>query len=292
MKAAIVRIPIFGRAILTVLRAKIALSYLSIQLRNLARWLLTSKETTNFTYDLDEQNKRYLASLIADILTLDYSLIERYIREIEEDDQLKRHVSNVIQGSRFAGTADREVRLGRRVGWYAIARALKPRVIVETGVDKGLGACTLTAALKRNREDGYDGKYYGLDINPRAGYLLCGEYANYGRILYGDSLRSLAKFEGSIDLFINDSDHSADYEYAEFLAVLQKLSDRALVLGDNSHCTDSLLRFSLITRRHFIFFQERPVKHWYPGAGIGISFNRAPSGEEGHISRIIRSCAE
>ena len=137
-----------------------------------------------------------------------------------------------------------------------------------------MGACLLTAALKRNAQEGYEGRYFGTDINPLAGYLLSGDYANYGSILYGDSIESLKKFGSDIDLFINDSDHSAEYEAEEYKTIANMLSQYAVILGDNSHCTDKLLEFSLEANRHFIFFQERPKKHWYPGAGIGISFRR------------------
>ena len=271
----IAKIPVLGWTILAAFRAKIALGYLHAPLLNFSRWLLTSRETTNFTYDLEEHNRLYLASMLSDILNVNFSTIETYITEIESNDRLKRHIADMTANSDLAFMADAQVRFGRRIGWYATARALKPRVIVETGVDKGLGSCILTAALRKNKEEGFDGKYYGTDINPEAGYLLRGDYAELGRILYGDSLQSLAKLEDEIDMFINDSDHSAEYEYQEYLTVFDKLSSHAIVLGDNSHCSDSLLKFSLETGRHFIFFQEKPLRHWYPGAGIGISFNRS-----------------
>jgi predicted O-methyltransferase YrrM len=215
-----------------------------------------------------------LSSLIADILNVEFHTIMSYIREIEEDAELKRHIADVTANSDLAFLADKEVQYGRRIGWYAIARALKPNIIIETGVDKGLGACILATALKRNKEEGYKGKYYGTDINLTAGYLFSGGYTDYGSILFGDSIESLAKFDGTIDLFINDSDHSEDYEADEYETIANKLSEHAIVLGDNSHCTDKLLNFSLKTNRHFIFFEEKPSEHWYPGAGIGISFNR------------------
>ena len=104
--------------------------------------------------------------------------------------------------------------------------------------------------------------------------MLSGDYADYGKILYGDSIESLKKFDGPIDLFINDSDHSATYEAKEYETIKDKLSERAVILGDNSHCTDKLFEFSLAAQRDFIFFQERPKDHWYPGGGIGISFKR------------------
>ena len=159
LKIAIARTPILGHAILAIFRAQMALGYFYRPLFNLAEWLFKSKETTNFTYHLEEHNKRYLASLIADVLNLEFRTVEAYIKEIEDDEELKRHIADMTANSDLAFTADKEVRFGRRIGWYAFARALKPKVIVETGVDKGLGSCVLTAALKRNNEEGYEGKY-------------------------------------------------------------------------------------------------------------------------------------
>ena len=273
-KSTILRIPVVGKIILVAFRAKSALGHFVRPLSNLVKWLFWSNEITNYTYDLEETNKQYLSSLIADILNVEFHTIMTYIREIEEDTELKRHIADVTANSDLAFLADKEVQYGRRIGWYAFARALKPNIIIETGVDKGLGACILAAALKRNKEEGFKGKYYGTDIDLTAGYLFSGGYADYGSILYGDSIESLAKFDGTIDLFINDSDHSADYEANEYETIANKLSEHAIVLGDNSHVTNKLLNFSLKTNRHFIFFLEKPSEHWYLGGGIGISFNR------------------
>jgi predicted O-methyltransferase YrrM len=197
-----------------------------------------------------------------------------YIRELETDAALRTHIENAVRASEFAFMADKEARYGRRVGWYALARCLKPKVIFETGVDKGLGACVLTAALRRNALEKHRGRYFGTDNNAAAGYLLSGEYANHGEVLYGDSIESLKKFDGEIDLFINDSDHSPEYEAEEYRAIANKLSMNAVILGDNAHVTEKLLEFSLETKRHFVFFQEKPKFHWYPGAGFGVSFRR------------------
>jgi hypothetical protein len=126
----------------------------------------------------------------------------------------------------------------------------------------------------RNGEEGSPGYYYGTDINPKAGYLLSTPYTKFGKILYGDSIESLQKLQDGIDVFINDSDHSAEYEQREYETVKAKLSPSAIILGDNAHTNDKLLKFSLATGRQFVFFQEKPLHHWYPGAGIGIAFSR------------------
>jgi len=113
---------------------------------------------------------------------------------------------------------------GRRLGWYALVRALKPHTVVETGVDKGLGSCVLVDALLRKRAEGHPGRYVGTDINPQAGWLFQGPYREVGEIRYGDSLdSSLQQLEGPVDLFINDFDHSAEYEQWEYDCIASKV---------------------------------------------------------------------
>jgi hypothetical protein len=235
-------------------------------------WLLASRETSNFTYDLTARNRAHLASLIALVVKVPASQVAAYIDELLGDDELKRSVIARVTALGRQGGLDPTAMFGRRVGWYAIARALKPRVIIETGVEKGLGAAVLCAALLRNSQEGNPGRYFGTDIDRAAGMLLTEPYRAMGEILYGDSLESLAALDVEIDLFINDSDHSATYEAAEYDLIEPKLSDRAVVLADNAHVTDELYLFAQRTGRQFLFFREEPANHWYLGAGIGLSF--------------------
>jgi hypothetical protein len=238
------------------------------------KWGIKSNEDTNYTYHLSPENIKYLANTISVVTGEEYAVILKYFDEIENDEYLKNTVTSAIRKSAFARFADPEVRFGRRIGWYAIARIIKPGVIVETGVDKGLGSVLLCAAILKNNEEGHKGKYYGTDINPEAGYFLTGKYKEVGEILYGDSIKSLNGFRENIDLFINDSDHSSDYEYREYLAIKELLTDKTIILGDNSHCSDKLAVFSNEMDRNFLFFKEEPLDHWYPGAGIGISYKK------------------
>jgi hypothetical protein len=271
---AISRIPVVGTVGVFAYRGALASRHLLTTSRALLRWWLTSNETSNFTYDLTPLNKAHLAALVADVTGKSYEVIASFMLELESDADLRSHVRETAHAHRDDQFAHRQVEFGRRLGWYAIARALKPRVVVETGVAKGLGSCVLTAALARNFSEGHSGRYYGLDINPRAGYLLAGKYAQFGEIQYGDAIGSLRRFDAVIDLYINDSDHSAEYEMAEYETVAPRLGANAMLLGDNSHVTDRLLVFAQATNRQFVFFRESPLRHWYPGAGIGIAFRR------------------
>ena len=282
----LIRIPLFGSLLLKIYRAKIAFRYCLVPVLKVFRWLFDSKETTNFTYHLEAVNQRYLVSLISHITCKDFGQINAYIDEVLQDKKLHQHIEQASKQAAHLFTADAEARFGRRIGWYALVRAMKPKVVVETGVDKGLGACVITAALMKNREEGYGGYYYGTDINPLAGSLLSEPYRDFGQILYGDSIESLRRLHQRIDLFINDSDHSAEYEQREYETVRAKLTPGAIVLGDNAHTNDRLLNFALATGRQFVFFQERPLNHWYPGGGIGIAF---PSGRKASERRMARA---
>jgi len=238
----------------------------------LVRKTFGTGEITNFTYDLTAKNLDYLAHMIAFAAKRPRQEIAGFISEARNDVELKQHVVQAIRGRGQPVDAGVECLFGRRLGWYALVRALRPKVVVETGVERGHGAVLLCAALLRNAAEGHPGRYYGLDIDPGAGWLLTGKYAQTGRILSGDSLQSLAGLQEAIGLFINDSDHSADYEAKEYQAIQSKLSPDAVILGDNAHVTDKLALFSEQTGRNFLFFREEPADHWYAGAGIGISF--------------------
>jgi len=255
-------------------RRRSAHRYYKPRLRAIGRWVRESRETTNFTYDITELNARHLAAFVAVIADIQIIEAEQYIAEIREDAALAEHVRRTTEAAprHVRAVSDAFARFGRRLGWYALARATRPRVVVETGIDKGLGACVLCAALQRNAEEGNEGRYYGTDINPAAGWLLREPYSEFGEIIYGDSQESLRKLEGPVDLFVNDSDHSADYERGEYDVIAPKLSKRALVVGDNAHCTPELYDFAHRTARRFLYWQEWPKDHWYLGGGIGVAF--------------------
>lgn len=249
--------------------------YFGDQLRTILPLVLKTGETHNFTYDLTETNLRYLSEMIGVATSTLPSIIESYIDEAIQDQDLRAYFDRMMAShDGQKSPANTSSPFGRRLGWYAAARAVKPRIVIETGVERGHGALLLCAALLRNQREGFPGRYFGTDINPQAGWLLSGQYASVGKLLFGDSLTSLRGFAEPIDLFINDSDHSAEYEGQEYEVIAPKLSKKAIVLADNAHVTDKLAVFSRTMGRNFLMFREQPKDHWYPGAGIGISFPR------------------
>jgi hypothetical protein len=233
-------------------------------------WTWRRTENSNFYYDLTDKNILELAHFVSIVCKTEVSQAESHINEVRFDQKLNSHLRSTLANDQ--SMKDSNLLLGRRLGWYAMIRAMKPKLVVETGVHQGVGAVTIITALRRNSEEGFNGRYLGTDIDPEAGVLLTGEFLEHGELLYGDSIDSLGKIQREIDFFINDSDHSEAYEAREYEVIHSKLGEGALILGDNSHVSDALLKYSISKQRNFLIFKEEPKAHWYPGAGIGASF--------------------
>ena len=273
LKKGINKNKLFKRIILFFFKKHFAYSYYQKKLSLINKWAWGDNERSNFFYDLTDLNKEHLAQTISFLTNNKIEKVFNYFDELLSDKELYDHLSYFLKKSPDYGS-EIKFAYGRRIGWYALVRILKPKIIVETGVDQGVGACVLSSAILRNKSEGFEGEYIGTEINPNAGKLFQEPYKRVGRIIYGDSIKTLREINFDIDLFINDSDHSSDYEYKEYLEIEKNLSPNAFILGDNSHVTNCLSKFSIQTKRNFIFFKEIPSNHWYPGAGIGISFKK------------------
>jgi len=252
-------------------RAKIVSIYLWPQLKLAIRWQFRNGEKSNFNYPLTPINLNHLAHVISVVSGNSHSQIISYFEELESDSELRSHLTSGVKTGDSSGLFKFDY--ARRYGWYALVRSLKPKLVVETGVDQGVGACVISSALLRNITDGYVGGYLGTEINENAAKLFTNsKYVSVGHVIFGDSIETLAKLDSAIDLFINDSDHSSEYESKEYFTIGTKLSKSCVIIGDNAHVSNSLSEYSIESDRRFLFFSEKPLGHWYPGAGIGISF--------------------
>jgi predicted O-methyltransferase YrrM len=264
--------PLVARILLAPVRFAMAVSGELHQFRKIIRWTIKSRETTNFSYDLSDRNKQYLAWFVSVVTHSDKNQVLRYFSELENDSELRNHVRIITATAKSGWKSDCEPRFGRRLGWYAIVRINRPRVVVESGTDKGLGSIAIAAALRRNAEEGSPGHLYTVDINPRAGQLIRGPYSAWITFVNNDSVAALRHFAQAIDVFINDSDHSEEYEALEYETINRMLSPNGLVIGDNADSTERLAEFAEHSNRRFLFFREEPTEHWYPGGGIGVAY--------------------
>src|SRR5690606_7629049 len=58
------------------------------------RWLLTSREYPNRTYDLTGLNKLHLACFIANATGASRATVQGYVRELEEDSVRREHIAS------------------------------------------------------------------------------------------------------------------------------------------------------------------------------------------------------
>ena len=234
--------------------------------RNLA-FLLWDPEFDNFTYDLG--NVEELIDFLSDCLGADRSEVEGYVREPLRDRELR---SWLRRRTRWRFSSKRLPGFGRRLGWYTIARLRRPSLIVETGIHDGLGSALLLRALELNSEDGVEGELVSFDPIPDSGWLVPERLRDRWDPRYVTSQEGFepALRGRQVDFFIHDSDHSYEVEHFEFEAILGYAAPKCLLLSDNSHTTSALRDVAADIGRPYAFCVERPKRHWYPGAGIGL----------------------
>jgi predicted O-methyltransferase YrrM len=264
------KLPILNRIIEIRFRRRRASRFYKQKLKEARSWSWRKTELSNYYYGLTPRNRKDLAFLISLISGKSIDEIEGFFDEIENDTLVNTTLKKFKDS--HPELRDSNMQVGRRIGWYALVRAMKPNLVIETGVHHGVGALVLSSAILRNQAFGVSGKYLGTDINPLAGELLPDCFDGVSEVIIGDSLETLRSLgDRRIDIFINDSDHSSSYELEEYEAILPRLQINSIILGDNSHATDSLRVFSEANVRRFLFFKEEPADHFYHGAGIGFS---------------------
>jgi cephalosporin hydroxylase len=238
-------------------------------------WLVHSRETTNYTYDLDSLNRDQLCWFVATVTGAGIGPVREWAAELEHDRALIEHLTSRLSSNPRRRICAQEPHWARRAGWYAMVRAAQPDLVVETGTHLGLGSCVIAAALIRNGH----GRLTTIDIDPAAGHLIGEPYASVIDRRTGSSVEALAGTRG-VDIFLHDSLHTYEYESSELKAVEPNLAPGAIVLSDNAHDSAALPDWAERTGRHYLFFKESPLDHWWPGDGIGAAWpDRGPSGQ-------------
>lgn len=230
-------------------------------------WLMHSRETTNLTYDLDSLNKDQLCWFISAVCRAEISQVRAWMQELEHDGDLVNHLTRQLSSNPLWRICAKEPHWARRLGWYALVRAAQPDHVVETGTQLGLGSCAIAAALLRNGH----GRLTTIDIDPETGYLIGEPWASVIDRHTGSSIDVLEKLR-DVDVFLHDSLHTYEYETRELTTVEPNLGANAIILSDNAHESSALSDWAERNGRHYLFFKEQPLDHWWPGDGIGAAW--------------------
>jgi predicted O-methyltransferase YrrM len=241
-------------------------------LKDVLRYVLKSNETHSFTYALTEINEKYLCHTISIVTKESLATVKKYFDELKNDTELKKYLKEKIMLSEQKDKLDQRYEFTSRLAWYAIIRIIKPNVVVENGVSLGISALLMCRALQKNRIEGQPGKYIGIDIDPQAGFLVNDDFfGQEANILIGDALSVLKNFKESVDFYFSDGLRYFDYEKEEFNLLQPYLNAKSIIVSNKLYFSSALADFSEKNGRNLIYFKESP-KHWYSGAGIGISY--------------------
>ncbi len=233
-----------------------------------ARYVLWDPDVGDFSYELDNEGE--FVGLLARSLGLAPAAIAGYLAEVHAEPALTWELSARV---RWRVDMKRRVGLGHRVAWYAVVRAVKPRLVVETGIKHGLGALVLLVALERNASEGSGGRLISFDPDPFSGWLVPDRLRhNWEPILEStfDALETTLAGE-KVDVFICDTPPDRETESFEMRTALRHAAQGIVLIAANGDRTTVLPELAAELQGEYHYFAERPRRHIYPGAGIGLA---------------------
>jgi Methyltransferase domain len=159
---------------------------------------------------------------------------------------------------------------------YALARALRPSIAVETGVCYGITSAHLLCALEQNRE----GSLHSIDLPPLAkngdayvGSLIPQELRARWTLHRGPSRRLLPRVcatLGLVDLFLHDSLHTYENMRAEFATAWTVLGSRSVLIADDVQGNAAFEQLARLPDVLVAMVFEEPSK----GALFGVAVKR------------------
>ncbi len=157
------------------------------------------------------------------------------LESLEEHVLLRR--SELAPSAPFGTFHDGTETLGRLC--YAACRALRPRVVVETGVAYGLTSAYMLQALAENGA----GALHSIDLPPLGpeamnyvGYFVPNELRGRWNLHIGAARKLLPEVVqkvGGVDIFIHDSLHTYAHMKLEFATALTALRPGGILIADD-----------------------------------------------------------
>ena len=184
---------------------------------------------------------------LSTFLQIDPKQVKAYLAEANVISQqlLERMKENAASGSMVSPLRGPVI--------YTCIRALKPKIMVETGVASGSSTTYILNAMKANGV----GKLYSIDLpnaDPAAqipqgkepGWLVPDVLRANWRLTIGESkkeLPALVKEAGVIDVFLHDSEHTYENMMFEYNTVWPHIPHNGALLSDDAMWNKSFTHF-------------------------------------------------
>ena len=172
---------------------------------------------------------------------------------------------------------------------YFLVRALKPNVVVETGVCYGASSAYILEALKENRR----GALYSIDLGnnpdePPSDFFIPPRLRDRWHLIVGDSKQELPRLLarlGRIDLFHHDSLHTPEHMMWEYKTAFPHLGPAGVLSSHDVRAVLSLQR--PFQRNPFAVFCERNELYFVESYNVGVAVSdRLAHAQSAEVARI------
>jgi hypothetical protein len=237
-------------------------------------YVLFDPELESFSFELADE--RGVIKALAVALGCPEDELAGYAAETHRDPELNERLAHHV---RWRLDFKRRMPIGSRLASYVTARALKPELVVETGIYMGLGSLVLLRALERNTQEGHPGELMSFDTNPVAGRLVREELRGRWHRVIGLTSDTLPRaLRGHrVGILFHDTSHTEEIQRLEFEAALAHAAPR-LVLVDGSGGYVPTLE-ELCQKRdgsyHRVLLRSRA--HVHPGGELRFAVFETPS---------------
>jgi|TARA_B110000438_G_C15739538_1_gene617830 predicted O-methyltransferase YrrM len=158
---------------------------------------------------------------------------------------------------------------------YFLVRKLKPNLIIETGVHRGVSSLFILQALKDNNK----GELYSIDLPlakydtdsgestksllapEKVGICIINKLKERWNLILGDSKKELPKLLSSVqscDMFIHDSKHTYEHMEWEFNIVWSNLNQNGVLVSDDTNWNSSFRDFaSKVGRKNMELIRDK-----------------------------------
>jgi hypothetical protein len=228
-----------------------------------ARYVLWSPEVDTFTYAI--ANADEMAERLGAVLDRPAAELQGFITEALEDPELGPRLTRDI-GWRVLFMKRRPPLPSHHLSAWAIIRAIKPAIVVETGILDGLGSRTMLRAIQLNQAEGSPGRLISFDVMPGAGALVPERLRTAWSPVYEPTPEAFpAHLDGlEVGLFLHDSVQTAEHLGAEAETILPRMESRGVMMTV-AGWTGTLEELGEKTGGRSRTFRERPLDHFYAG---------------------------
>ena len=211
-----------------------------------------------------EEEEARRPTRLAEVLGVEESELRGYQQELDEFPALYDTYGERYRQLQNAGLVGGTTSLMDARTLYVTCRAIRPDIVIETGCRYGSFDAHICAALQKNGT----GTLHSIDVpgGPERfeyGHLIPDEFREHWELHIGDSMEILPDlFEAydSIDIFLHDSKHTADFMTREYELGYPNLRQNGILASHD-----------IYLNRAFQTFSERKNMEWCTVGNVGVA---------------------